>query len=98
MSRRPSPTVASSTMNPGPFHPRHRHDFAQLWHILEGTFKVGDPAVGPGPWSATPRPVRRDGRPDVVRDTGPHMARGPIYHGRFHMRERKPLLAENPTV
>src|ERR1700704_6944066 len=26
---------------PGSFHPRPRHDFAQVWYILEGTFKTG---------------------------------------------------------
>ena len=30
---------------PGSFHPRHRHDFAQVWYILEGTFKIGERTV-----------------------------------------------------
>ena len=49
---------------PGAYHPRHRHDFAQVWYILEGTFKIGERTVGPGTWRSTPtRITRRTCRP-----------------------------------
>ena len=36
----------------GAHHPRHRHDFAQVWHILEGTFRIGENTVAkPMGWS-----------------------------------------------
>ena len=46
---RPSePNTGFVRYEPGAFHPRHRHDFAQVWHILEGTFKIGDRTLSPG--------------------------------------------------
>ncbi len=26
----------------GAHHPLHRHDFAQVWYVLEGTFRIGE--------------------------------------------------------
>jgi quercetin dioxygenase-like cupin family protein len=27
---------------PGSHHPLHKHDFAQVWYILEGQFQIGE--------------------------------------------------------
>ena len=49
---RPSePNTGFVRYAPGAYHPRHRHDFAQVWYILEGTFQIGE--------RTGPRPVRR---------------------------------------
>ena len=46
--RSSEPNTGFVRYEPGAYHPRHRHDFAQVWHILEGTFKIGERTVGPG--------------------------------------------------
>ena len=28
--------------------PLHKHDFAQVWYIIEGEFQMGDKTYGPG--------------------------------------------------
>jgi hypothetical protein len=46
---RPSePNTGFVRYEPGAYHPRHRHDFAQVWYFLEGTFKIGETIMGPG--------------------------------------------------
>jgi quercetin dioxygenase-like cupin family protein len=90
---------------PGSFHPRHRHDFAQVWYILEGTFKIGERTVGPGTvvFHADPHyeedlSTETGGLMFFVQYTGPSTGKGPIYDGRFNMQERKPLSEENLQV
>jgi hypothetical protein len=87
---------------PGAFHPRHRHDFAQVWYILEGTFKIGTRSCGPGTvvFHADPHfeedlSTETGGLMFFVQYTGPTTGKGPIYDGRFNMSERKPLAEEN---
>ena len=40
----------------GANHPLHCHDFAQVWYVLEGTFKIGERVVGPGSMLHYPDP------------------------------------------
>ena len=89
----------------GAFHPRHRHDFAQVWYILEGTFTIGDRTVGPGTVVFHPDPhyeadlsTDTGGLMFFVQYTGPTTGKAPIYDGRFNMAERKPLAEENLEV
>jgi len=84
------------------FHPRHRHDFARVWYILEGTFKIGERIVGPGTvvFHADPHyeedlSTETGGLMFFVQYTGPDTGKGPIYDGRFNMKERKSLSEEN---
>jgi hypothetical protein len=42
------PNTSVVRYEPGACHPRHRHDFAHVWHILEGTFKIGERTIGTG--------------------------------------------------
>lgn len=89
----------------GAHHPRHRHDFAQVWYVLEGTFKIGAKTCGPGTvvYHADPH-FEEDLSTDTgglmffVQYTGPRTGKGPIYDGRFNMAERKPLAEENLGV
>ena len=103
---RPSePNTGFVRYEPGAFHPRHRHDFAQVWHILEGTFTIGDRTLGPGtvvfyadPHFEEDLSTETGGLMFFVQYTGPDTGKGPIYDGRFNMKERKPLSEENLKV
>lgn len=35
------PNAGFVRYEPGAHHPFHKHDFAQVWHILEGEFTIG---------------------------------------------------------
>jgi len=89
----------------GAFHPRHRHDFAQVWYILEGTFRIGEKTCGPGTvvFHADPHyeedlSTETGGLMFFVQYTGPRTGKGPIYDGRFNMQQRKDLAEENLQV
>ena len=68
------PNAGFVRYEPGAHHPRHRHDFAQVWYVLEGEFKIGARTVGPGTVGGVPRrpalrgrSLDRDRRADVLR-------------------------------
>jgi mannose-6-phosphate isomerase-like protein (cupin superfamily) len=99
------PNAGLVRYEPGAHHPLHRHDFAQVWYVLEGTFTIGARTVGPGTMIFYPDPHFED---DLSTDTGgvmlfvqyqgPTTGKGPIYDGRFNMAARKPLAEENLEV
>ncbi len=89
----------------GANHPLHRHDFAQIWYVLEGTFKIGARVVGPGSMLFYPDPhfeealsTETGGLMLFVQYEGPTTGKGPIYDGRFNVAERKPLSEEQLDV
>jgi len=89
----------------GAHHPLHRHDFAQVWYVLEGTFRIGDRTVGPGTMIQYADPHYEDalstetgGVMLFVQYQGPTTGKGPIYDGRFNMDARKPLSEERLDV
>ena len=41
------PNAGFVRYEPGAHHPMHRHDFAQIWYILEGTFIIGGKIYSP---------------------------------------------------
>ena len=51
----------------GAHHPLHRHDFAQIWYILEGEFTIGGKQYGPGTMVFHPDPHYED---DLSTETG----------------------------
>src|SRR3970040_2520129 len=80
----------------GAYHPRHRHDFAQVWYVLEGTFRIGERSCGPGTvvYHADPHyeedlSTETGGLMFFVQDVGPTTGKGPIYDRGFHLKERK---------
>ena len=90
---------------PSAHHPRHRHDFAQVWYVLEGDFTIGERKVGPGTvvYHADPHfeedlSTETGGVMFFVQYQGPTTGGRPIYDGRFNMTERKPLSEEQLDV
>ena len=90
---------------PGSFHPRHRHDFAQVWYILEGEFEIGESTYGPGtmlfypdPHFEEPLSTETGGLMLFVQYQGPSTGGRPIYDGRFNMQARRPMEEEAVDV
>lgn len=89
----------------GAYHPWHRHDFAQVWYVLEGEFTVGGKTHGPGTmfFHGDP-PCEKELRTDtgglmvVVRYPGPTTGGRPIYDKRFNMEHRRQVVDERTDV
>ena len=99
------PTAGFVRYEAGAHHPLHRHDFAQVWYVLEGTFRIGERTVGPGTMIHYPDPhfeadlsTATGGLMLFVQYQGPTTGLGPIYDGRFNMEKRKDLSEENLKV
>src|SRR4051812_19534557 len=54
------PNAGLLRLEPGAHHPLHRHDFAQVWHILQGDFLIGGRKCGPGTVIFHPDPHYED--------------------------------------
>mgnify|MGYP003576278146 CR=1 FL=1 len=103
---RPSePNAGLVRYEPGAFHPRHRHDFAQVWYILEGDFLIGGKRYGKGTMIFHPDPHVEE---DLVTATGgtilyvqyqaPTTRARPLYQDRFNVKERKPVSQERLDI
>ena len=99
------PNAGILRLEPGAHHPIHRHDFAQIWYILEGEFRVGGETYGPGTMLFHPDPHFEDefhtetgGEILLVQYPGPTTGGRPIFAGRFDMEERKPLAEERRDI
>lgn len=99
------PNAGLVRYEPGASHPRHRHDFAQIWYILEGEFRIGERLYGkgtmvfhPDPHFEEPLSTETGGLILFVQYQGPTTDQAPIYQGRFNMRERKPLSEERLDI
>jgi len=99
------PNAGLVRYEPGSHHPRHRHDFAQVWYILEGEFKIGDKQYGPGtmvlhqdPHFEEPLSTETGGLMLFVQYQGPSTGGRPIYDGRFNMKARRPVEEESVDV
>jgi hypothetical protein len=99
------PNAGLLRMEPGAHHPLHRHDFAQVWYILEGQFRIGERTYGPGTmiWHSDPHyeeELHTDtgGLMLIVQYPGPTTGGRPIYDDRFNMQERKPVAQERTDV
>src|SRR5947207_9201102 len=42
------PNVGFLRYEPGAGFPLHKHDFAQIWYVIDGVFKMGERTYGPG--------------------------------------------------
>ena len=90
---------------PGASYPVHRHDFAQVWYILEGEFTIGGRTYGPGTMAFHPDPhyeaemrTETGGLWLIVQYPGPSTGKPAIYDGRFNMEKRKPIAEERLDV
>lgn len=99
------PNAGIVRYDPGSYHPLHRHDFAQVWYILEGEFEIGGGRYGPGTMIFHPDPhfeselrTETGGRMLFVQYPGPSTGGRPIYEGRFNMTARKPVAEERTDL
>jgi quercetin dioxygenase-like cupin family protein len=77
---------------PGEGFPLHRHDFAQVWYVLEGQFQFGDKTLGPGSIVYMPDPhfehemrTESGGTILYVQYPGPTTGAAPLYDGRMNL-------------
>ena len=99
--RATKPNAGLVRYEPGSHHPYHEHDFAQVWYILEGEFRIGETSYGPGtmlyypdPHFEEPLSTESGGLMLFVQYPGPTTGGRPIYDGRFNMAERKAVAGE----
>jgi hypothetical protein len=99
------PNTGLVRYEPGAHHPRHRHDFAQVWYVLEGWFRLGERRCGPGTVVYYPDPhyeedlsTETGGLMFFVQYPGPRTGKAPIYDGRFNLAARRPLSEEDLQV
>lgn len=95
------PNAGILRLEPGARHPLHYHDFAQVWYILTGTFRIGGGEYGPGTMIFHPDPHYEDdfstetgGEILIVQYAGPTTGGRPIYDDRFNLTERRAMEVE----
>ncbi len=99
------PNAGMVRYEPGAHHPLHNHDFAQVWYILEGEFRIGEASYGPGTMLFYPDPhyeeplhTESGGVMLFVQYPGPTTGGRPIYEGRFNMKGRKAMSEERIDI
>ena len=95
------PNAGILRLEPGAHHPLHKHDFAQIWYILEGEFRIGGGTYGPGTMIFHPDPhfegefrTETGGEILIVQYPGPTTGELPIYADRFNKTARKAVAEE----
>jgi quercetin dioxygenase-like cupin family protein len=88
---------------PGEGFPLHRHDFAQVWYVLEGEYQFGDKTLGPGSIVYMPDPhfeyemnTETGGTMLYVQYPGPTTGAAPLYQGRMNL--EKPESSEEQDL
>jgi quercetin dioxygenase-like cupin family protein len=94
------PNAGLLRYEPGANFKLHKHDFAQVWYILEGEFRFGDKSYGPGTFAYMPDPhfehemhTETGGTIVFVQYPGPTTHARPIYDGRMNVKDVKELTA-----
>jgi hypothetical protein len=71
----------------------HKHDFAQVWYIIDGEFQMGDRKYGPGtlvymedPHFENEMRTETGGTVLFVQYQGPTTGARPIYDGRMNLK------------
>ncbi|HVA83738.1 MAG TPA: hypothetical protein VNF28_02455 [Candidatus Binataceae bacterium] len=100
-----APNAGLLRFAPGAHHPWHRHDFAQVWYILEGEFYIAGRLCGPGTMLYHGDSHYEDelstetgGLMVIVQYPGPTTGGRPIYEDRFNMEERRDLKLERTDL
>ena len=93
-----APNAGFLRYEPGASFPLHKHDFAQVWYIIEGEFRFGDAVYGPGTVAYMPDPhyehamqTETGGTILFVQYPGPTTGAPPIYDGRMNLKAAPPL-------
>ena len=88
------PNAGFVRYEPGAHHPLHRHDFAQVWYVIEGEFRMGERTYGPGtivymedPHFENEMKTETGGTVLFVQYPGPTTGARPIYDGRMNLKE-----------
>ena len=99
------PNAGILRLEPGAHHPLHHHEFAQVWYVLEGTFKIDGTIVRPGSMIFHPDPhfegefsTETGGEILLVQYPRPTTSGRPIYDDRFNKTARKPVAEERIDV
>ena len=89
-----APNAGLVTYEPGARFPRHKHDFAQLWYVVEGEFRFGEHRLGTGDMVYMEDPhfeheMHTETGCTIVfmQYPGPTTGVRPIYRGRFDGRD-----------
>lgn len=95
------PNAGFLRYEPGAGFRLHRHDFAQVWYVVDGTFKMGGKPFGPGTVVFHPDPhVEEELTTDTggtiffVQYQGPTTGSRPVYEGRMNIKGDIPELTD----
>ncbi|HYX04492.1 MAG TPA: cupin domain-containing protein, partial [Reyranella sp.] len=87
------PNVGFLRYEPGAGFPLHRHDFAQIWYVIDGEFRMGEKRYGPGtlvymedPHFEAEMRTETGGTVLFVQYPGPTTGARPIYDGRMNLK------------
>lgn len=93
------PNAGFLRYEPGAGFRLHKHDFAQVWYVVEGEFKMGGKPVGPGTVVFHPDPhieeeltTETGGTIFFVQYQGPSSGARPVYEGRMNIKGDVPEL------
>lgn len=96
------PNAGILVYNPGASFPLHKHDFAQVWYVIEGECRFGDKHLKAGDMVYMQDPhfeydMHTEGGCKIlfVQYPGPTTGAKPIYEGRFNQKVRRPLEQED---
>lgn len=85
---------------PGSGFPLHKHDFAQMWYVIEGECNYGDTVLRAGdlvymkdPHFEYEMKTENGCRILFLQYQGPTTGQGPIYEGRFNVTKVKEVAA-----
>ena len=96
------PNAGILTYLPGAGFPVHKHDFAQVWYIIEGECRFGADTLGPGDMDYMQDPhFEHDMHTEngckilFVQYPGPTTGEGPVYEGRFNKKTAPDITKED---
>ncbi|HVR48560.1 MAG TPA: cupin domain-containing protein [Pseudorhodoferax sp.] len=95
------PNAGFLRYEPGAGFRLHRHDFAQVWYVVDGEFRMGGKPFGPGTVVFHPDPhIEEELTTDTggtiffVQYQGPTTGSRPVYEGRMNIKGDIPELTD----
>jgi len=96
------PNAGILTYGPGAAFPLHKHDFAQVWYVIEGECTFGGRRLRSGEMVYMADPhfeydmhTKAGCKILFVQYPGPTTGAKPIYNGRFNQKVRRPVEEED---